>query len=69
MTVTAHPKDPSGQALDTKISNLTTAQAAVSSTLTKERLTNDLDAAQREAVNHYMERGRIKAATILSTLS
>ena len=69
MAVTAHPKDLSGQALDTKIINLTAAAANTSSTLTKSQVATNLDLAQREAVNHYLERGRISAATILSTLS
>lgn len=69
MAVGSHPKDASGLALDTKIVNLTAALAAVGNGPAKVRLTDDLAAAQREAVVHYMNIGRISAATVLSTLS
>lgn len=69
MAVGSHPKDASGLALDTKIVNLTAALAAAGNGPSKVRITDDLDAAQREAVNHYMNIGRIKASVVLSTLA
>jgi len=69
MAVTATPRDSAGATLDTKIANITAAKAATTSTALKEHLAVQLDLAQREAVVHYMEHGRITAATILSTLT
>ena len=70
MAVTANPKDTSGQALDAKIVNLTAAVAAISaSSPSKPAVVAALDQAQRDAVIHYMDHGRITAANILSTLS
>lgn len=69
MAVGAHPKDVSGQSIDTKITNLTASLAAIGNGPAKTRITTDLDAAQREAVVHYMSIGRISAATILANLA
>lgn len=69
MSVTARPNDTGGSSLDTKIANITAAKAATTSTALKEHLAVQLDRAQQEAVIHYMEHGRITAATILSTLA
>jgi hypothetical protein len=70
MAVTAYPRDNDGKRLDTKITNLVAAIAASSATgSTAARLAAELDASQREAVTHYMERGRLIAANILATMT
>lgn len=69
MAVTARSQDTDGKLLDAKIVSLTAAQAATSSALTKHAIALQLDQAQRDAVQHYIEHNRITAATILSTLS
>ena len=71
MAVTAHPKDVQGKVLDTKVANLTAALAAINpaSAGVAAKLASDLDQAQRETVSHYMAKGRITAASVLSTLS
>jgi len=72
MTVTANPTDKRGKELDTLITNATTTASLINASLSPgARATADaaLDAAQRSAVTHYMNKGRISAATILSTLS
>jgi di/tricarboxylate transporter len=69
MTVTASPKDSDGAALSAKVTALTTAQAAVSSPLTKAALSAVLDQTQRELVYHYLDTGRLVAANILSTMT
>jgi len=67
MTVTPHPKDSAGTAKQAEITSL---QAnTVTSPLAKARVDAALDTAQRELVNHYLNVGRITAATILATLS
>jgi hypothetical protein len=69
MTVLATSKDPDGLLLQTQITALNTQINNTASTLTKESLRVKLDQLQREAVYHFLDVGRITAATILSTLS
>lgn len=72
MTVTAYPKDTRGKELDAKITTSAAAAAAINPSLSAgPRAYADaaLDAAQQEAVIHYMSKHRILASTILSTLS
>jgi len=67
MSVTPHPKDAAGTA---KQAEVTALQAnPTTSTLAKARVDQALDTAQKELVTHYMNIGRLSAATILSTLS
>ena len=67
MSVNPHPKDSPGTQ---KQSEITSLQAnVVTSPLAKARLDAQTDQAQKELVNHYMNIGRLSAATILSTLS
>ena len=69
MTVLATSKDPDGLLLQTQITALNTQINNIASTLTKESLRIKLDQLQREAVYHFLDTGRITAATVLSTLS
>jgi hypothetical protein len=69
MTVVAYPKDPDAVLLQANINAITTQLNNTSSTLVKETIRLKLDQLQRELVYHYMDVGRITAATILSTLS
>lgn len=69
MTVLATSKDPDGLLLQTQITALNTQINNTASTLTKESLRIKLDQMQREAVYHFLDVGRITAATVLSTLS
>jgi hypothetical protein len=72
MTVTASPKDTRGKELDAKIVAATTAAATINASLSpvsRAYADQALAQAQQEAVIHYMNKGRISAATILSTLS
>ena len=69
MTVTASTRDPDGLLLQANITALTAQIAATTSTLTKHQLSLKLDQLQRELVYHYLDTGRILAATVLSTLS
>ena len=69
MTVLATSKDPDGLLLQTQITALNTQINNTASTLTKESLRIKLDQLQRESVYHFLDTGRILAATVLSTLS
>ena len=69
MTVLATSKDPDGLLLQTQITALNTQINNTASTLTKESLRIKLDQLQRESVYHFLDVGRITAATVLSTLS
>jgi hypothetical protein len=69
MTVTASSRDPDGLLLQAQITSLTTQIASTSSALTKHSMSLKLDQLQRELVAHYLDTGRILAATVLSTLS
>jgi hypothetical protein len=69
MTVLATSKDPDGILLQTQITAITTQLNLTTSTNVKETIRLKLDQAQREAVYHFLDVGRITAATILSTLS
>jgi hypothetical protein len=67
MAVTPHPRDSAGTS---KQAEITVLQASVvSSPVTKAHVDAKLDQAQKELVLHYMNIGRISAATVLSTLS
>jgi hypothetical protein len=64
MAVTAAAGDADGKAIDARITSLT-ANVAANVQGAKDLLAQ----AQFEAVQHYLYKGRIVAATILSTLS
>jgi hypothetical protein len=67
MSVSPHPRDDAGRQ---KQADITSLQAnPVTGTLAKAHLDQKLDQAQKELVLHYMNIGRLSAATILSTLS
>lgn len=69
MTVTASPKDTDAMLLQANITALTAKLLVTSGTLTKHQMQIKLDQLQRELVVHYVEHGRLNAATILSTMS
>ena len=69
MTVTANPRDTDGVLLQANITSLTSQINVTSSPLHKAAMNAQLDQLQRELVAHYMDVGRIKAATVLSTLT
>lgn len=69
MTVTAHPKDHDAMTLKANIDALVAKAAVTSSTLTLSAMNAKLDQLQRELVIHYIEIGRLNAASILSTMS
>lgn len=69
MTVTARSSDTDGKLLQANITSLTSQIAVTSSPLHKNAMNVQLDQLQRELVYHYLDVGRITAATILSTLS
>lgn len=67
MTVSPHPKDSAGASKQAEIVAL--QALSVSAPLTKAHVDAKLDTTQKELVVHYMNIGRLSAATILSTLS
>lgn len=69
MTVTAYPRDAEGSRLTVNVAALTTQVAAVSSPAHKAAMAASLDQAQRELVLHYLDTGRLTAASILSTMT
>ena len=69
MTVKALPRDTDGSNLDTAITTLQSQISKTSNTLVKEQLNLKLRQAQVELVDHYMARGRLDPASILSTMS
>jgi hypothetical protein len=72
MAVTFKGNDPSGQFLDTQITNMTATLALINSStspLHYHMAKQQLDMMQRNAVDYYMGTGRITAAVVLSTLS
>jgi hypothetical protein len=69
MAVAARSNDPSGSAIDTKISALNTAVSAAGDAQSKAALQTALAASQTEAVIHYVNNGRIAAADVLTGLS
>ncbi len=70
MAVTAGAGDTAGKILDGTITSLQAAQtAAVSGSVQYVMLNDKIRNAQLEAVQHYLQVGRILPATILSTLS
>lgn len=68
MTIVAFPRDTVGVNLQTQINTLTTAINNMGSALTKHAMSLQLDLLQRQLVGHYLDVGRITAASILSTL-
>lgn len=69
MTVIARPRDTDGTALQANINSLTTQIGVTSSALTLNHMNIKLDQAQRELVAHYLDTGRLTAASILSTMT
>lgn len=71
MAVTPPSKDSSGQALQATVTALTTqiSNTPTSAVALLANLNIALNQAQVALVMHYLEIGRITAATILSTLS
>lgn len=69
MTVKPTARDAAGVDLDTKVTALSTAATAAAGKAQAAALNAALDQAQRELVYHYLDTGRITAASILSSLS
>lgn len=69
MTVSPSPKDTSGTLLNTNVALLSTAVTAAAGKAHASSLSAALDQAQRELVYHYLDIGRLQAATILSTMT
>lgn len=69
MTVTPFPRDNDGRLLNANIALLQTAVNAASGKAHFTALSLQLDQAQRELVHHYLEVGRLSAASILSTMA
>lgn len=69
MTVVARQGDNAGILLQANITALNTQIANTASPQHKYAMQQQLDQLQRESVAHFMDVGRIQAATILSTLS
>lgn len=69
MAVSPRPGDNDGYLLQSNIVSLTTQIAATKSTAHNASMVARLDQLQRELVLHYLDVGRISAATVLSTLS
>lgn len=70
MSITAPPpKDNNAAELTTKISGLQTSVNNSSGKANAASLAAALDQSQRELVYHYMETGRLTAASILSTMT
>lgn len=69
MAVKPLNKDKDGSVLDTNVTTLTTTVANLGNSPAKFAAQAALDQAQRELVLHYLNNGRITAASVLSTLS
>lgn len=69
MTVSALPKDAAGAQLATSVASLTTSLAAAAGKPQAASMSAALDQANRELVYHYLDTGRLVAATILSTMT
>jgi len=71
MAVKPLPRDVDGSNLDTNVTKLQTAFNAIpaASASAKAAAAAALDQAQRELVIHYLARGRLTAASILSTMT
>jgi hypothetical protein len=69
MTVSPRPGDADGYLLNSNITALNTQINGTGSTLHKESMKQKLDQLQRELVYHYLDNGRLTAASILSTMS
>lgn len=67
MTVVAPPVDAPGAAIDARIAAIQTLVNANKNPSVLYQLVQNLDQAQREAVNHYMVTGWLNAATIIAT--
>lgn len=69
MTVSASAKDSDGRQLQSNISALQTAVNASAGKSHNAALQAQLDQLQRELVYHFLNVGRLQAATILSTMT
>lgn len=69
MTVSAHPRDAAGASVQAAITSLTSKLTITSGTMQVYQMNVKLDQLQRELVNHYMNVGRLNAASILSTMT
>lgn len=69
MTVTASPRDTDGAALSVKVTGLSTQVTALANGSAKVAASALLDQTQRELVYHYLDTGRLTAASILSTMT
>lgn len=70
MAVTAGSNDPTGAALDARITAVTALKAAgTAGSIQDLNLYKEIRSLQRQAVIYYIDRNRIDSAVILSTLS
>lgn len=69
MAVTPNPKDNDGRLLQANVNALQIATNAASGKSHFAALSAQLDQAQRELVSHFLNVGRLQAASILSTMS
>lgn len=69
MTVSASSKDPDGRQLQAAIAALQTRVNAAAGKSQAAALNAQLDQIQREAVYHFLDTGRLQAASILSTMT
>lgn len=69
MTVNVPAGDSNAAQLQSNINALTTKKGVTSSTLHNYQMAVKLDQLQRELVYHYLDTGRLNAASILSTMS
>jgi len=69
MTVSAHPRDAAGASVQAAITSLTTKLTITSGPSAVNQMNVKLDQLQREAVIHFMNIGRLSAASILSTMT
>lgn len=69
MTVKPTARDTAGVDLDTKVTSLSAAVTASVGKAHNASLSAQLDQAQRELVYHYLDTGRLSAASVLSTMT
>lgn len=69
MTILPNSRDTDGVLLNNNITLLTAAIANQGNALTKHSMSLKLDQLQRELVAHYLDVGRLNAATILANLT
>ncbi len=69
MTVSASSKDPDGRLLQANIASLQTSVNASAGKAHNAALSAQLDQLQRELVYHFLDTGRLQAASILSTMT